>query len=562
MKNFTVAFIVIFLLLFAGLLSAEKIDYFPLKAGNKWLYKVEVWDEDKKFEKTQAIELSSQDYDEITRTTRYYDEKGEVLFIKAADGILNSFGRYWLKYPIQEGAKWVSSGARNDYWHFKIEKIHESVEVMGKVYHDCIVVSFRTNQITAQIKGEIVSYFIENISYMAPNVGRVLSETYRIPAKGKERTLETRMTLLTFQKSATPDKDIVLSKELLKEVKGLESAFRYPEKGVLRPTLSPDNQWVAYLKKKGSDFEVWLAHIDGTENQKLDVPAYRGPQKMTWSSDGQKLAVEVEIDYAPYIFIVQFNSRMPEKTYQLSGESPRWFFDSERLIYVKKEKKSNSVVISRFDGENIKEVFRFSDYLNDLSLSPNGDLLAFSSMQKGMKIFELAAINPSHIASAIDSITGKNFSRIQWTSKGDKFLFFDRIDVWVWDSLSNEKMMIHKGVIEAKWSPDGKRIAFVTSSFPKKFFIHNLDDSSTVSFDSNYGGNYTWSPDSKLIAFRDKKKGVSMFTSGVFLMDSETGEVKRRVSSVSGSHIDFSRDGKWLLWESFMAETFFIVELN
>ncbi len=575
MKKIVVILINTLLILPIELLSAKEKDYFPLQSGYKWVYRVESWIEGEKVDKTFPIEISSQHYDEVTKTTRYYDKKGEVLFIKTKEGILGNEGRYFLKYPIQVGNTWFLSGSRRDNIFFRIEKIEESVEAGGKVYHDCIAIRYSTGKVESVLKEGKRKYFaIESITYIAPNVGRILTESYQVSRKGnvgpafsetfditkigEEGRLIGRIGLLEFQKSAIP----VKKKTPSIAVRGLESAFRYPEKGIFRPALSPNNQLVAYIKEKGPEFEVWLAHIDGTENQKLKVPAQRGPHKMAWSRDGQKLAVEAEIDFNPYIFVVQLNSLMPGEIYQIPGESPSWFPESERLIYITKEKKNNRVVISRFDGSNIKEVIRFSDYLNDLSLSPNGGLLAFSSRKKGMGIFELDTGNSNHIALAIDSITGKDFNRIQWTSTGNRFLYFDKINLWVWNLLSNERRLIYEGVQEAKWSPDGKRIAFVTSSFPKKFFIHNIDESTIESFDSIYGNEYNWYPDGKLIAFRDRKKGKSMFTSGIFLMDSETGEVKRRVSSVSGSYIDFSKDGKWLLWESFMAQTFFIVELS
>ena len=102
-----------------------------------------------------------------------------------------------------------------------------------------------------------------------------------------------------------------------------------------------------------------------------------------------------------------------------------------------------------------------------------------------------------------------------------------------------------------KISPDGKRIAFVSSrTGPEEIWVANVDGGGMVQLthlDGPTTGSANWSPDGRWIAFDSRAAG----SPDVFVIASEGGEPIRFTTADSFEVTPFfSQDGKWLYFVS------------
>ena len=560
---------------FAGPATANEKDYLPLKPGFKWVYQIESWRGGEKEVGTHVIHIFSERFDPNTKTNRYFDKNSEILFSKSGEGVFSYTGVKVLKFPVKAGSSWVSSGSNRDFRHFKVERAGVNVKVRGKTYHGCIVRSFATGKITSMRRGEIVHFAIEDKSYLCRGVGLVLSETYEVSKELGERRLVERMGLVEFERSAAIAEGGPRLETSSSEVKGIEAAFRYPEKGFTMPALSPDNKWVVYLKREDvSDLandrmEVWAARVDGGEDMRLELPSTKEVTRILWSSDGSRVAVGGDGIWSKEgSYIVEFGPDGPGKVRTIQCVGVSWLAQGQRVACA--ESGSGGLSIDIYDassGSKVDTIHRAKDMINysGLAARPAGNLLAFNDSMEGIYVWDVSRKGREKLVTKIPVSERQQYYGLMWAASGGRLLFYRGKGLYALDVKTKTKRLFEASVSisSARWSPDGKRIAFIKKDRPKEVKVYDFDGNSKRSLGYIFDSDFNWSPDGNHIAFRDKslnKKG-SMYRKGIFLVDAGTGEGERQVSGISGSNIYFSKDGKFLVWSSFMAQTFFIVDL-
>lgn len=240
------------------------------------------------------------------------------------------------------------------------------------------------------------------------------------------------------------------------------------------PQCSPDGQWIAYtvsssdLKADERRSAIWMVSLDGVQNVRLTYTA-GSDSKPRWSPDGRYLA---------------FLSARPSD-------------DKSQT-----EKKTQVWVIDKRGGE-ARQLTNVKQELEDYQWSPDSKQLVLvmeETEEQSDKKPKPIVIDRYHFKQDIEGY-------LTATSRSHLYLF--DIQSQKLDALTSDKNFQDEDPV---WSPDGKRIAFISNhekdpdqSFTNDIFVMDAKPGSNATklitaFSPNYQ-QLRWSPDGKWLAY-------------------------------------------------------------
>lgn len=240
------------------------------------------------------------------------------------------------------------------------------------------------------------------------------------------------------------------------------------------PQCSPDGKWIAYtvsssdLKADERRSAIWMVSLDGVQNVRLTYTA-GSDSKPRWSPDGRYLA---------------FLSARPSD-------------DKSQT-----EKKTQVWVIDKRGGE-ARQLTNVKQELEDYEWSPDSKQLVLvmeETEEQSDKKPKPIVIDRYHFKQDIEGY-------LTATSRSHLYLF--DIQSQKLDVLTSDKNFQDEDPV---WSPDGKRIAFISNhekdpdqSFTNDIFVMDAKPGSNATklitaFSPNYQ-QLRWSPDGKWLAY-------------------------------------------------------------
>ena len=286
--------------------------------------------------------------------------------------------------------------------------------------------------------------------------------------------------------------------------------------------ISPDGQWVAYTvttvdsARDRSDSDVWMVHWDGSRTLKM--------------------------------------AGSPE-----SESNPRWSPDDRYLSFVsgRYESKGGQLwLLDRAGGEAVR-LTDLKGGVSDYEWSPDGSRIAVISHDADpddAKPDSLKTKSPKPIV----------IDRYAFKRDGDGYLDRRRDHIWIVDVATKQAAQLTTGDFDdrqARWSPDGKRLAFVserTDGDPDRFnngdvFVVDAAPGATPRQLTTWSGPDAapvWSPDGTRIAYlQGSEPQLSAYTQNTLAIVPSTGGAAQLVAATLDRDVNqltWTADGKAL----------------
>ena len=292
---------------------------------------------------------------------------------------------------------------------------------------------------------------------------------------------------------------------------------------VSAPRLSPDGKWVLYTrtaldmedKDMKSITQVWRVRTDGSE-----------ARQMTRGDDGAR--------------------------------SPAWLPDGKTFAFLSPRGKAKPSDPAADSGGPKSQVFFMP--------LDGGEAWQVTSHAESIQSFEISPDGKSILLAATDSL-----SKEEQQKKNDK----DDVEVvdekfrmshlWSFEVGAKEATRLTEGsftVSDARWSPDSRRIVYVTHPTPKiddgwnsDIWVMDTSEKKPRKLFENAGSDQDprWSPDGKTIAFASRPQaGTTTWTNKLHLVPAGAGEPRVLLADFDrdfGSPI-WSPDGGTIYWST------------
>ncbi len=247
---------------------------------------------------------------------------------------------------------------------------------------------------------------------------------------------------------------------------------------------------------------------------------------------------------------------------------PMWIGDD--IYYISDRDRTMNLFVYNTNTKETAKVTNFTDY--DIKFpSANGNTIVF---ENGGYIYKLDADNRKaekiNITLASDNIyarseikegskyvRGASLSpdgqRLAVTARGE--VFNVPADKGVTKNITQSPGAHERG---AKWSPDGKYIAYISDATGEtEIYIQDIDNIEPIQLTKNndtYIRSFVWSPDAKSIAYTDRNNKLN-------LLDVASKRVTTLLQDPVGepSGVSFSPDNKWLTYTRLESNNFSVV---
>jgi Tol biopolymer transport system component/serine/threonine protein kinase len=329
------------------------------------------------------------------------------------------------------------------------------------------------------------------------------------------------------------------------------------------PAWSPDGRYIAFCRYNNEgEVRIYVVPALGGPERRLPTPSlywYDWAEYFDWSRDGKYL-VYVDKQTRTLFLVAADNPddkrRLTISTGQTADLSPRFSPDGKTVAFLRQGGAiARDVFLARLAGEEPKRLTFDNVIIRGLDWTPDGAYIVFSSdrLSGQGRLWKVAASGgqpeplPVGQGGAYYPSLSRDGRRLAYT-QGDT-----NTNIWRYEvrgttgrSAPPTELIASTGEnFDPQYSPDGKRIVFVSSrSGSREIWVCDSNGSNPrqlTFFGGPHVGMPFWSPDGREILFVATREGRG----GMYVVSEEGGQ-PRNVKDMAS----WSRDGKWIYFAS------------
>ena len=341
----------------------------------------------------------------------------------------------------------------------------------------------------------------------------------------------------------------------------------------VNPVWSPDGRTIAFYRSSPDGDGIFLVPaLGGAERKLTGVWANRfgfgSHTWIHWSPDGKWLVVSDKTSAEEPFSLFLLSPETGEKRRVTSppasvvGDcSPAFSPDGKRLAFVRViSALVGEIYLVSVDGGEPKRLTFDGAGVSNLAWTPNGREIVFASRLGGKNRLyripvegggaEWLAATGSEAQYPAFSRDGSRLAWRQNTSDEDIFRLALKSGS---ENVQPVASLVVSTAHEAspRYSPDGKRIAFVSNrSGSDEIWVCGSDGENPIrltSFRGPLAGSPSWSPDGKQIVFDCRPEG----NADIYVVSAEGGQPRRLTTDPAEDIVpSWSRDGRWIYFTS------------
>jgi Tol biopolymer transport system component/DNA-binding winged helix-turn-helix (wHTH) protein len=341
----------------------------------------------------------------------------------------------------------------------------------------------------------------------------------------------------------------------------------------VNPVWSPDGRTIAFYRSSPDGDGIFLVPaLGGAERKLTGVWANRfgfgSHTWIHWSPDGKWLVVSDKTSAEEPFSLFLLSPETGEKRRVTSppasvvGDcSPAFSPDGKRLAFVRViSALVGEIYLVSVNGGEPKRLTFDGAGVSNLAWTPNGREIVFGSRLGGKnRLYRIPVEGGGAewlVATGSEAqypAFSRDGSRLAWrqnTSDEDIFRLALKSGS---ENVPPVASLIVSTALEAspRYSPDGKRIAFVSNrSGSDEIWVCGSDGENPIrltSFRGPLAGSPSWSPDGKQIVFDCRPEG----NADIYVVSAEGGQPRRLTTDPAEDIVpSWSRDGRWIYFTS------------
>lgn len=332
------------------------------------------------------------------------------------------------------------------------------------------------------------------------------------------------------------------------------------------PAWSPDGRYIAFRRRgKPKDAIYVIPAVGGPERKLLTSKLSETDENcLDWSPDGKYLAyVDPGPNWSESISLLAVNN--PKDKRPLTTPYGQWDYfphfspDGQTVAFVRFAETRDIWEVRTAGGEPKRLTFDDTS-IYGLDWTPDGAYIVFSSDRLGgnLRIWKVSISGGQPELLSMPTPIGEEISL---SRHGCRLAYTQRewnSNIWRYEArrMTGQSALATKLIASEgynafpQFSPDGKRVAFVSSrSGSWEIWVCDSDGSNPqqLTLEGHTATSPRWSPDGREIAFQSPATEGSP----IYLVSSEGGQPHRLMtgkSKVAGA--SWSRDGKWIYFGS------------
>ena len=292
---------------------------------------------------------------------------------------------------------------------------------------------------------------------------------------------------------------------------------------------------------------VYVMNADGSGQRRLTnggVPGCGQEGGHAWSPDGRQIAING-------IHVIDADGSGERRLTSDTGFDayPAWSPNGRRIAFASGRDGNSGIYVINADGTEQRLLMRAAvTYPAQLAWSPNGEKIAFTiehpkapaAQTRNLEIYVVNADGSGQRRLTRSTVRDNN---PVWSPDGRRIAFESSWQIWVMNADgSGKRRLTRQGVhnFNPAWSPDGKRIAFergrkerevsngAAGSWSFGLYVMNADGSGQQRLTQG-GSQPYWSPDGRKIAFVSNRDG----NSDIHVMNAD-GSGRRNLTRAAG----------------------------